>query len=166
MKRIALIFLLLCSILFSAGCDTASDRSTTTTAVTTDTPIETIPLWEKTEFYEGDTNEWKTADSMEALSDLLAEYMTKKISQGSDKLSITFQMNGYVEVTEPFEEAFGAIANKEINAWNNDRDPYVHTKVTLRYEDVDPETIWNLAKDEKILLVQIQALNVGWASND
>lgn len=165
MKRITIIFLLLFTIPLTSCAGDVESTDTTATTTTMQT-AEPTPIWEKVEIHDGNTGDWLTADSKESLSDLLAEFMNEKIGLGSDKMSITFRMNGYIEVTEPFEEAFASVKNKEISAWNSDRDPYVHTMVTLRYEDVNLETIWSLAQDEEILLVQIKALNVGWTSPD
>ncbi|MBQ8288583.1 MAG: hypothetical protein IJX76_07425 [Clostridia bacterium] len=165
MKRTTIIFLLLFALLLT-GCADDAEPTDTTTAVTTVRTAEPTPIWEKVEIYEGATGDWLTADSMEALSNLLTEFMARKIGLGSDKISFTFRMRGYIEVTEPFEEAFASVKNKEIGAWNDDRDPYVHTMVTLRYEDVNLETIWSLAQDQEILLVQIKALNVGHETDD
>lgn len=166
MKQTVFIFLLLFTILLT-GCADDARPSDTTAAATTVQTEEPVPIWEKVEIYEGDTGDWLTADSKESLSELLTEFMNRKIGLGSDKISFTFRMRGHIEVTEPFEEAFASVKNKEIGAWNSDRDPYVHTIVTLRYEDVNLETIWSLALDEEILLVQVKALNaLGWPTDD
>ncbi len=164
MKRIAIIFLLICGVLLT-GCSDADNSTNTTVPTTTIQAQEPTPIWKKVEFLD-QFNKWVAADSMEALSDMLSDYMTSNIGMGSDRLSITFRMNGHIEVTEPFEEAFASANHKEIGAWNSDRDPYVHTQVTLRYEDVNPETIWSLAQDDDILLVQFRALNVGWVEDE
>lgn len=153
MKKAISILSLCLACLLCGACASRTADAGVTSANTTKAPATTTPIWEKTEILtEGG---WETAQSMEELSAMLTELMDVKVRQGYQRISVTFRMKGYREVSEPFEAAFASVKNKEVNAWNSDRDPYVHTTVILPYRDVDPNVIWNLAQNEEILLVQI-----------
>ena len=173
MKRMTISFLLLCGVLLCGCNDTATAVTTpatkatesavitvpaVTTAATTATTApdtEPKPLWKKVEIL---NNGWEKADSEEALNRLYAEFADWHTTvMRCEQLKITFRMQGNIEITAPFEEAFASVKDKSIAAWNDSHDPFVLTAVTLRYEDCDPQIIWALAQREDVLYVLIES---------
>ena len=137
MKRLPILLphlcgVLLCGVLLCACNNTATTVTTpsatestvsqvlTTTAATTAEkaePMEPAELWEKVEIQ---NDGWKSADSIEALNRLyadFAEFYTQTMR--CEELKITFRIDGHEELIEPFMEAFASVKDKSIASWND-----------------------------------------------